>query len=77
MMISEVEFIQLLNLNLGLALAQEQWSVDFDEINGWDSLYLLRVLTVLEREMSVRLSVADLLSVRSLSDIYAMVVANV
>jgi acyl carrier protein len=71
---TEADFIGLLRDELGLELDVEDVSLGFDEVPGWDSVHLLRLLTVLERETGRALSVPDVLQAPNLRHVYELAV---
>lgn len=68
------DFVVLLHEELGLELGVEDVSLGFDEVPGWDSVHLLRLLTVLERETGRMISVPDVLGAPNLQYIYELAV---
>ncbi|EFC81294.1 acyl carrier protein [Parafrankia sp. EUN1f] len=73
-MINSTEFAVLVRDELGLPVAEEELGSAFDELPGWDSVYLLRLLTVIERETGARVSLPDVLEARSLAEVYTLAV---
>ncbi len=69
------EFMALIRDELGLPVSTDDVGRGFDELPGWDSVYLLRLLTVLERETGRALSMPDVLDATSLGSVYELVVA--
>ncbi|GGV35604.1 MULTISPECIES: phosphopantetheine-binding protein [Streptomycetaceae] len=61
---------------LGLDIAPQDATVDFDELPGWDSLHLLTLLTALERTTGRRLSLPDLLEARTIAEIFEIASAR-
>ncbi|MFE2410978.1 acyl carrier protein [Kitasatospora sp. NPDC059408] len=70
------EFADLLRDELGLHVTAEQIGAGFDQVPGWDSVHLLALLTVLERETGRRISFPDVLEAASLRDVYAVAVGE-
>lgn len=68
------DFVVLLQEELGLEVRVEDVSAGFDEVPGWDSVHLLRLLTVLERETGRPISVPDVLDAPNLRYIYDLAV---
>jgi acyl carrier protein len=68
------DFVVLLQEELGLEVCVEDVSAGFDEVPGWDSVHLLRLLTVLERETGRPISVPDVLDAPNLRYIYDLAV---
>jgi hypothetical protein len=70
------DFLALLRTEVGLTLSPDDVDRNLDTVEGWDSVHLLSVLTVLERSAGRSLSLADALEATSLQDIYALAVAG-
>jgi len=68
-------FLALVRDQLGLAATAEDLGRSFDELPGWDSVHLLWLLTVLERQTGRPLSLPDLLQAGSLEQVLALVPA--
>lgn len=74
-MISTADFIRIVRDELDLPLANADLERDFDQVVHWDSLHMVRLVSVLERETGRRLPVGRLLVQRSLRDIYTLITA--
>ncbi|MFF9587496.1 acyl carrier protein [Streptomyces achromogenes] len=70
------EFVALVRDETGLAVTIEHLDAGFDQVPGWDSLHLLRLTTVLERETGRTLSFPDVLEAPSLGRLYALAVGE-
>ncbi|MEU6557727.1 phosphopantetheine-binding protein [Streptomyces sp. NPDC046915] len=66
-------FLDAVRDELGLDLTEEQAAADFDVLPEWDSVHLLRLLMLLERETGRSVPVGSLLQTRSLREIHALV----
>lgn len=66
------DFVRLLRDELGLDLSEQQAAADFDALPSWDSVHLLRLVTLIERETGRRVPVARVLQARSLREIHAL-----
>ncbi|MGW9213484.1 acyl carrier protein [Embleya sp. NPDC055664] len=64
------DFVLVLRDSLGLPVTAEVVREDFDQVPGWDSVHLLALVTVLERETGRQVSLPDALEARTLKDIY-------
>lgn len=73
-MMSIQDFIQLLNNELGMAIAHQDLYVPFDELPTWDSVHLLWLLTVLDQSTGQTTSLSDLLEASNLRELYRLVV---
>ncbi|WP_416955837.1 phosphopantetheine-binding protein [Streptomyces sp. Agncl-13] len=68
------DFVVLVRDETGLEVTRENVEAGFDALPGWDSLHLLTLLTVLERETGRSLSLPDVLEAPSLAHVYALTV---
>ncbi|MEU6540498.1 hypothetical protein [Streptomyces sp. NPDC047000] len=66
-------FLDLLRDGLGLDLTEEQAAADFDTLSDWDSVQLLRLVMVLERETGRPVPVGRVLRARSMREIQELV----
>ncbi|MEU4497993.1 phosphopantetheine-binding protein [Streptomyces sp. NPDC023998] len=69
-----VELISLANEHLGTDLAPEDAGRDLAELACWDSVHLLRLVALLERELGRPIAVAEMLQARSLGEIWTAAV---
>jgi acyl carrier protein len=65
-------FITLVRTECGLRLRADDIWTDFDELSGWDSVYLLKLLVVLEATTDRRLPAARIFEARRLADVLAI-----
>lgn len=70
------DYVVVIRDSLGLPVTDEVVREDFDRVPGWDSVQLLALVTVLERETGRRVSLPDALKARTLKDIYDIAVAE-
>ncbi len=75
-MISFEEFVDIIRVELGLPLNTADAELDLDQVPGWDSVYLLTLLTVLEKRTGAPVSLPDVLAATSLREIYIVVTAG-
>ncbi|MCM2393819.1 acyl carrier protein [Streptomyces albipurpureus] len=68
------EFVRLVRDELGMPLEDHEVHADLDQLPEWDSLYLLKLVTVLEQTTGRPLPVGRLLEARSLQEIYRLAV---
>ena len=66
------DFISLVLNELGIPVTAADVDRGFDELPGWDSMYLLWLATSLERTTGRPLSLPDLLAAGSLQQVYAL-----
>lgn len=71
------DLIDLVRDEVGLPVTEEDATRDFDQLTGWDSVYLLHLAMVLERETGRPVSLPDLLEARSLDAVYTAVTAGI
>ncbi len=69
------DFIALLRDEFGLSVTREDTQRGFDALPDWDSVHLLRLLTLLEQSTGQRISLPDVLEAASLADVYRLVAA--
>jgi acyl carrier protein len=65
-------FVTLVRDELGLEVTRDSVGADLRDIPGWDSVHLLALLVILERETSRQLSMPDVLEAGSLEHIYEL-----
>ncbi|MER7050245.1 MULTISPECIES: acyl carrier protein [Streptomyces] len=68
------EFVRLVRDELGMPLLDHEVACDLDQLPEWDSLYLLKLVTVLEQTTGRPLPVGRLLEARTLQEIYRLAV---
>ena len=71
---SHYGFVALLREEVGLPLEAADLGRPFDQLEGWDSVHLLTLLTALERATGHRISLPDALEAPSLEHLYAVAV---
>ncbi|MFI0724639.1 acyl carrier protein [Streptomyces sp. NPDC021224] len=69
------DFVTLLRDELGLDVTKEDVGLPFDRVPGWDSVHMLSLVVILERETSRRIALPDLLEAPSLERVYDLVAA--
>ncbi|MFF4764718.1 acyl carrier protein [Streptomyces sp. NPDC001292] len=67
------DFIALVRDELALPVTVEDAGRGLHELPGWESIHLLRLVTVLEDRTGRSVSVVDLLEAPSLESIYGLV----
>ncbi|AWN27780.1 phosphopantetheine-binding protein [Streptomyces sp. NEAU-S7GS2] len=73
---TETEFLTLLDEDLGLRLSVEDLSRDVDTLLHWDSMQLVRLLSVLEARTGKSIALTTLLEARTLNQARKLVMAN-
>ncbi|MFF3323710.1 acyl carrier protein [Streptomyces sp. NPDC002889] len=71
-----VDLITLANEHLGTDLEPADADRDLAEVACWDSVFLLRLVALLERELGRAVPVAEMLEARSLGDIWTAAVGT-
>lgn len=67
------DFITLVRVECGLRVEQGDLNTRFDDLTGWDSVYLLKLLAVLEAVTGARLSAGRLFEALDLADVHRLV----
>jgi len=70
------EFLALLRDDLGLPVTATHLDRPFDEVEGWDSVQLLTVLSLLEQRLGRSVPFAEALTATSLGDVYRLATAT-
>ncbi|MEY9841207.1 acyl carrier protein [Streptacidiphilus sp. EB103A] len=70
------DFVVLLRDELALPVRAEDLSLGWDAVESWDSVHLLTLCTLLERETGRPLSLAEVLEAPSLEAVYRLAVAS-
>ncbi|MFD7921934.1 acyl carrier protein [Streptomyces sp. NPDC059740] len=70
------DFVTLVRDEIGLPVTAEHLDTAFDGVPDWDSLHLLRLVAVLERETGRTLSFPDVLEATDLNSLYRLAVAG-
>ena len=65
---------RLVSDELGVPVTSDDLSRDFDQLAGWDSVYLLHLAMLLERETGRPVSLPELLEARNLEAVYTAAV---
>ncbi|MDH6118813.1 acyl carrier protein [Kitasatospora sp. GAS204B] len=71
---SAEDFVVLIRDEIGLPVTRADLELGFDQVPGWDSLHMLRLVTVLERETGRTISFPDVLQAQSLGSLYRLAV---
>ncbi|WP_448316711.1 HAD-IIIC family phosphatase [Streptomyces sp. CO7] len=69
------DYVELLRDELALPVTADDIGRPLDEVTAWDSVHLLTLCTLLERETGRPLSLADVLEAPSLEAVYRLAVA--
>jgi acyl carrier protein len=71
--LTRTDFVGILRDEIGLDIGEPDLGRALDELAGWDSVHLLALLVLLEKETGTPLSLPDFLDAGSLESIYEMV----
>lgn len=69
------DFVTLLRDELGLPVTREDLAASLDDLPGWDSVHLLSLVALLERETQRPVPMSDLFEAESLEHVYRLVAA--
>ncbi|NED88369.1 acyl carrier protein [Streptomyces sp. SID11233] len=69
-------FLQAVREELGLVLGDEDADTELDLLPDWDSLHLMRLVMLLERERGHAVPVADVLHARTLREIHELATSD-
>lgn len=70
------DLVTLVRDELGLPLTAADADRKLSDLEGWDSVHLLWLLTALERSTGRRISMPDVLEAGTLADIHALATAT-
>ncbi|MEU6811652.1 acyl carrier protein [Streptomyces sp. NPDC046831] len=66
------DFVALLRDELALSVTVDDIGLGFDAVPSWDSVHLLSVCTILERETGRSLALSEVLQAPSLEAVYRL-----
>lgn len=66
------DFVDIVRDEIGIPVTADTLTLGFDELPGWDSVHLLSLVMVLERETGRRIAMLDVLEASSLKHIYGL-----
>jgi acyl carrier protein len=67
------DFVTLVRDELGLPVTRDNVGTSLDDLPGWDSVHLLSLVALLERETNRMLPMVDLFEAPSLEHVYRLV----
>ena len=73
---SMAEFAGLISDHIGIRIGTADLHRKVEEVPGWDSVHLMWLLTVLERETGRRLSLPAVIEAPTLADVYELAVTR-
>jgi acyl carrier protein len=68
------DFVTLVRDEIGLPVTAAHTALELDQVPGWDSVHLLSLLAVLERETGRRIPLPAVLEAPTLGHIYTLAV---
>jgi acyl carrier protein len=68
------DFLILVHNELGLKVSRDDAGMSLDQVQGWDSVHLLSLLTALENRTGQRIHLPDMLQAGTLVEIYDVAV---
>ncbi|MER5757258.1 phosphopantetheine-binding protein [Streptomyces sp. NPDC002088] len=69
------DFAELISDQIGIPVTSEDLRRSVDQVPGWDSLHVMWLLTLLERETGRRLSLPQVIEAPTLAHVYDLAVA--
>ncbi|GGO90963.1 acyl carrier protein [Wenjunlia tyrosinilytica] len=69
------DFVALVRDELGLPVTRENIAAALDDLPGWDSVHLLSLVALLERETGRMLPMPELFEATSLEHVYRLAAA--
>jgi acyl carrier protein len=66
-------YAELIRDELGISVSPDELDQHLDELESWDSLYLLRLVTAIEGATGERVSIPDVLRATSLREVFEAV----
>ncbi|MFE9445700.1 acyl carrier protein [Streptomyces sp. NPDC006602] len=70
------DFVALLRDELALSVTADDIGLGFDAVPSWDSVHLLSLCTILERETGRPLALSEVLEAPSLEAVYRLATAS-
>ena len=72
-MSSVTDLMELIQDVLGLPISREDIATNFDELDGWDSVYTLRLISSIESQIGRKIPVSALLQASSIQEVYNLI----
>lgn len=67
---SVVDLVQLIQDELGLPVTEDDITTHFDLLEGWDSMYTLRLITSIESKIGSKVPVSNFLQASNIQEVY-------
>ncbi|KIH99209.1 hypothetical protein LP52_08770 [Streptomonospora alba] len=72
---SRNELLRIIDTELALPLAPEHLDVEFDRLEGWDSVHMVRLISAVERATGRQVDVSAALESRNLAEFLTLAAA--
>ncbi|QXX95818.1 acyl carrier protein [Serratia marcescens] len=66
------DFLTFINTVMAIDATEEQWDLPLVELDSWDSINAVRLMSRLEKTLSIRLSMGDYLQATTLRQLYEL-----
>ncbi|MBJ6352989.1 MULTISPECIES: phosphopantetheine-binding protein [unclassified Acinetobacter] len=66
------DFLNFVNLNMGIQVTEKDLDIALVDIDQWDSINAIRLMSLLEKKLSSQISIADYLQAYTLRHIYEL-----
>jgi len=70
---SVTNLAELIQDVLGLPITELDINTHFEQLDGWDSVYTLRLITSIESQIGRKLPVSAFLQARNIQDVYHLI----
>lgn len=71
-LMSTEEFLTVVRDELGLAVTAEDMNQKFHDLTGWDSIYLLWLIVLIEKHTGRKINAIDVLEASDLHHVYEL-----
>lgn len=72
-MSSVIDLVELIQDVLGLPISGEDIATNFDQLDGWDSVYTLRLISSIETQIGSKLPVSAFLQATNIQEVYNLI----
>lgn len=66
------DFLTFINVVMAIDATEDDMDLPLVELNNWDSINAVRLMTRLEKELNIRLSMIDYLQATTLRQLYEL-----
>jgi acyl carrier protein len=70
---SVTDLVELIQDVLGLPVTELDVTTHFDQLDGWDSLYTLRLITSIESQTGSKVPVSAFLQAHNIQEVYNLI----